>query len=115
VLASADRPLLVEHRIGKGRVFTWTAWTHLGHRGLLPLARRWMESLLPEAPLSVRLEGGDGVVAFFVYPENGRRKVYLVNTDWRVPGNEKRCVVKTRDGGRADVMVREGEIAEAAV
>lgn len=115
VLESSGRPLLVEHRIGKGRVLTWTAWTHLGHRGLLPLVRRWTESLLAEAPLSVRLEGGDGVVAFFVYPEAGRRRVYLVNTDWRVPGNVQRCVVTTRDGGRAEVAVREGEIAEVVV
>jgi hypothetical protein len=96
-------------------VYTWTAWSHLGHRGLLPLFRRWTESLLPVLPLSVRLEGGDGEVAFFVYPENGKRRVYLVNTDWRVPGNGKRCTITTRDGGRADVEVREGEIAETVV
>jgi hypothetical protein len=115
VLEAGGRPLLVEHRLGRGRVFTWTAWTHPGHRGLLPLARRWTESLLPGLPLSVRLEGGDGEVAFFVYPEDGKRRVYLVNTDWRTPGNGKRCVVTTRDRGRAGVTVREGEIAEVVV
>jgi len=115
VLETGGRPLLVEHRIGRGRVYTWTAWRHPGHRGLMPLFRRFTESLLPGLPLSVRLEGGDGEVAFFAYPEGGKRRVYLVNTDWRVPGNGKRCTVTTRDGGRTVVLVREGEIAEVLV
>jgi hypothetical protein len=115
VLESGGRPVLVEHRLGRGRVCTWTAWAHLGHRGLLPLVRRWAEGLLRETPLSVRLEGGNGEVAFFAYPESGRRRVYLVNTDWTVPGNEKRCTVTTREGARAPVVVKEGEIAEVLV
>jgi hypothetical protein len=114
-LSAGARPLLVEHALGAGRVFTWTAWTHLGHRALLPLVRRWTESLLPEVLPGVRLEGGDGEVAYFVYPEPGQRRVYLVNTDWTAAGNVKRCALVAAPGTRMAVDVREGEITEVTL
>jgi hypothetical protein len=114
-LAVGGRPMIVENRLGAGRTFTCTAYEYFGHRGLLPLARRWLEGLVTETPPEVRLEGGDGEVAYFVYPEGDRRRVFLVNTDWTAAGNVKACRVISRSGGSAEVAVREGEVAEVVI
>jgi len=61
-------------RFESAMLFTWTAWTHPGQRGLLPLVRRWTEPLLTDVPRAVGLEGGDGEVAYFVCPEGDRAR-----------------------------------------
>ena len=66
-------------------------------------------------PLDTRLEGDAAdEVAYFVYPEAGRRRVYLINTDWTTAGNVKHCRVTTPTG-TAEVDVREGEVAEVVL
>jgi hypothetical protein len=110
-LADGDLPLVVEHALGRGRIYTFTAWEHFGHRGLLPLVRAWLEQFLATFPFPVRLEGGAGEVAWFVYPEKGGRRVFLVNTDWTTAGNVKQCRLHC-GGAVAEVAVREGQVAE---
>ncbi len=108
----AGRPMVVANRLGKGCVYTFTAWDYLGHRGLMPFARRWLEKLAKETAFDVRLEGGDGDVAYFTYPAGDRRRVVLINTDWTSAGNVKHCKLHSGDGRILEVDVREGEIAE---
>ena len=109
-LHAGDRPLLVEHRLGKGRVFTWTSVDYFGHAGLLPLVRAWLEAFVGCLDKPVRLTGGDGEVAYFVYPEGDGKRVYLVNTDWTAAGNTKSCTIHA--GGKSvDVDVEEGAVA----
>jgi hypothetical protein len=38
--------------------------------------------------------------------------VFLINTDWTEPGNEKRCRLVARSGAARDVTVIEGQVAE---
>ncbi len=109
----AGSPLVVENRIGKGRTLTFCAHEYLGHSGLEALARNWLERLVSDLALDVRLEGGDGEVAYFVYPlPDGGRRVFLINTDWTVSGNTKSCRLKTREGKVVAVTVKEGEVTE---
>jgi hypothetical protein len=114
IVGRADgRTLVVENKLGKGRTITFTAYEFFGHRGLGALARAWLEKLAGERPSDIRLEGGDGEVSFFVYPQpDGRNRVFLINTDWTTPGNEKRCRIKARSGAALDVTVREGQVTE---
>ena len=117
VVGRADgRTLVVENKLGKGRTLTFTAYEFFGHRGLETLARAWLEKLARELPSDIRLEGGDGEVSFFVYPQaDGRNRVYLINTDWTTPGNEKRCRLRARSGDALDVTVREGQVTEVVM
>ncbi|MDD5707835.1 MAG: beta-galactosidase trimerization domain-containing protein [Kiritimatiellae bacterium] len=113
--ALADgRSIVVEQRLGHGRVFTFTTMEYFGHRGLLPFANAWMSRLLERFDFDLRLEGGDGEVAFFAYPENGHTRVFLVNTDWTVAGNQKTCRL-IRGSLSYPVTVTEGQVAEILV
>ena len=114
VLQAGDAPLVAEHRLGNGRVYTFTTPDHFGHRSLLPLAQAWAKDLLDNFPLSVKLHGGEGEVAYFVYPEDKGKRIYLVNTDWTKAGNVKHCRIEA-DGVSREIDVREGEVAEVVV
>jgi hypothetical protein len=111
VLSEDGKLLLVEQKLGSGKVYTFTTKHYFGHPDLLKIARPWLEGLLQQFSLDVRLDGGDGEVSYFVYPEGDHRRVYLINTDWTVPGNEKRCRVIAGEKV-VEVTVREGEVAE---
>ena len=65
-------------------------------------------------PFRVRLEGGDGEVAYFVYPEGEGHRVFLVNTDWTTAGNTKHCRLHAGSDSQ-EVVVREGEIAQVVL
>jgi hypothetical protein len=110
-LTVEGHPLLVEHAVGRGTVFTFTTWSYFGHRGLLGVARLWLEGLLERFPFDVRLRGGDGEIAYYVYPEGDHRRIYLINTDWTVPGNVKRCTV-LHGNATVEVNVAEGQVTE---
>ena len=112
ILHAEGRPLLVERRLGAGRVLVFTALDYFGHRGLLPLARAWLEQLLGELPLATRMAGGDGEVAFFVCPQDDGRRIFLINTDWTTAGNTKSCRLTTDSGASAEVEVTEGSVTE---
>ena len=114
LLHAGDRPLLVEHRLGKGRVYTWATSDYFGHGGLLPLVRAWLDDIAGSLDSSVRLTGGGGEVAYFVYPEGDGKRVYLVNTDWTVAGNIKHCTVHA-GATSVDVDVEEGVVAEVEI
>lgn len=112
--SAGDRPIVVEHSLGRGRVFTFTAVDYFGHRGLLPFAKAWTTRLLEGFDFDIRLEGGDGEVAFFAYPEEGRTRVFLINTDWTVAGNRKTCRLVC--GSQSyPVTVTEGQVSEILV
>ena len=112
LLHADGKPLLVERRLGAGRAFTFTSLDYFGHKGLLPLARAWLEGLLADLPLATRMSGGDGEVAFFVYAHDAGRRIFLINTDWTVAGNTKHCRVTVDSGASAEVSVTEGAVAE---
>jgi hypothetical protein len=72
--------------------------------------RAWLEAFVGCLDKPVRLTGGDGEVAYFVYPEGDGKRVYLVNTDWTAAGNTKSCTIHA--GGKSvDVDVEEGVVA----
>lgn len=109
------RPMVVVNRLGKGRTFTFTAWDYFGHSGLLPFASAWLDNLSRELSFDVRLEGGDGEVAYFTYASGNGHRVVLLNTDWTAPGNTKHCTLRSNSGTSAEVAVREGEITEVVL
>lgn len=111
-LAVGERPLVVEQRLGKGTVYTFTAWDYLGHRGLEPLARAFLADQLEVFDLGVRVQGGDGEVSWFLYPDGPRQRLFLINTDWTTPGNVKRCRVLSLGRPGRDVTVSEGQVTE---
>jgi len=90
---------------------------------MLPLPQRilvrwgtgiWYSEWRPDQPhedWSGTLEVENGEVAFFVYPEKEKNRVFLINTDWTVPGNVKKCVISNA-GGSQDVSVTEGRVSE---
>jgi len=113
VFDSQGSPVLVENRLGKGRVFTWSTMDYMGHKGLRKLVRKWLEKTTNELPFDIRLEGGDNEVASYIYQmKDGRKRVYLINTDWTVAGNIKKCKLISAKGQSVEVDVKEGQLSE---
>ena len=108
-------PLVVENRLGAGQVYTFTTWSYLGHGGLRPFARQWLDNLAADFPFSTRLHGGEGEVACFVYPDGNKHHVYLINTDWTEAGNIKHCRIERAGGTSAKVTVPEGRVVEILI
>jgi hypothetical protein len=71
-----------------------------------------LKELVDSFDFPIRVEGGDGEVTWFEYPEETGRRLYFINTDWTVPANEKICRVSTRSGWSAEIAVREGAVTE---
>ncbi len=101
-------PLLVEHRLGKGRAWLLTAWAYPGHPALEPLVRDILAELGRRSLGAVELEDFSREVAWHVWrDETGLRTVYLLNTDWTESGNIKSCRLRL-DRTWIPVAVREG-------
>lgn len=106
----AGRPVLVENRIGRGRVWTLTAAEYWGHAGLAAFNRVLCDRLSALHNPGVSLEGVDAAeVDWHVYDCGGCRRLAFVNTDWTTGGNVKKVVVK---GPKFDfpVEVKEGRM-----
>ncbi len=106
-------PLIVENSLGRGKVYTFTAWDYFGQAGLGLFARAFLEHLAAGFPFDIRLDGGDGEVSYFHYRHHdGSGSLYLINTDWTVPGNTKRCRLTLPGQSPSTVEITEGEVTE---
>jgi hypothetical protein len=79
--AGTGEPVLVEHRVGRGRALLFTTHEYLGHPLLLPLARRLIQNLIAglRRPLTVQ---GPPSLQHFVYRDGPTDRVALIDTDW---------------------------------
>ncbi len=104
-------PALVEHRLGKGRVWLLTAWTYPGHTACMPLVKDALHLLADRArqKASAWVEDPSNEVAHACWRDGSLRTLFLLNTDWTAEHNTKHCVVHI--GGHAmPLAVREREI-----
>lgn len=91
------RPLLVKHTVGKGQVYLLCTYAYPGHEALKTFLPAVIDRLVvTHAETAVRLGGDCDDVYMSVWGEPGQPdKVYLLNTDWTVAGNQKAVTVTT--------------------
>ncbi len=107
------RPLLVKHTVGKGQVYLLCTYAYPGHEALKAFLPTVIDRLVAtHAETAVRLGGDCDDVYLSLWGEPGKPdKLYLLNTDWTVAGNQKMVTVTTATA-TGTFAVTEGEMRE---
>ncbi len=93
--ADSGLPLVVEHSFGRGKVYLLTAYAYPGHEKLQPLSAAVLAKLASRHRGDVYVEDPSGEVFWSRWVEgNGAARLFLLNTDWTVPGNAKPVTVR---------------------
>lgn len=74
--------MLLEHRIGAGRVVLANTWFLPGRGRQLDYARTVLRALVEEDPDQARLDDPSERVAWWEYPAAGCRRFVFLHTDW---------------------------------
>ncbi len=109
----AGRPLLVKHTVGKGQVYLLCTYAYPGHEALKTFLPAVIDRLVATyAETAVRLGGDCEDVYLSVWGEPDQPdKLYLLNTDWTVAGNQKVVTVTTATA-TGTFAVTEGNMRE---
>ncbi len=112
----AGRPLLVKHTVGKGQVYLLCTYAYPGHEALKTFLPAVIDRLVDtHAETAVRLGGDCDDVYLSVWGEPGQPdKLYLLNTDWTVAGNQKTVTITTASAV-GTFPVTEGDMREITV
>jgi hypothetical protein len=120
VLASDEtgHPVLVENRIGKGKVWMLTVAEYWGAPSLDAFRSLMMEKLTSCLRTNMRVTGESSDVDWHAYDcSGGWKRVVLLNTDWTSAGNVKRVVleagelqvpIEVIEGSLKQVLLRDG-------
>lgn len=113
--AFSGKPMLVRKQLGKGYVYTFTAWVYPGHEKLQHFSAAWLSRLAGETLGDVYVTDESKEVFWTVWEDKGIKKVMMLNTDWTVKGNVK--TVKLHYGNKVmdvDITERTAVIAVCA-
>ena len=91
----SGRPVLVENRIGEGRVWTLTAGDYWGNSALSAFDRHVCEKAAEALHPDVSVAGDVSDVDWHLYRCGSFRRLVFLNTDWTSKGNVKHLEVKT--------------------
>ena len=112
--ADSARPMLVRNHVGKGTVYTFTAWAYPGHEQLQRFSASWLAYLSAQSLPEPYVLDPSGEVFWTVWESDAECRVLLLNTDWTQPDGV-RTVTLVHPGGRVSVDVREGALTEAVL
>jgi len=87
--ARSGAPMLVRKQLGKGYVYTFTAWVYPGHEKLQRFSAAWLSRLACENMGDVYVTDESKEVFWTVWEDGKKKQLMLLNTDWTVKGNEK--------------------------
>lgn len=91
----SGRPVLIEHRIGAGRVWMLTAGEYWGHPTLDAFRRELGERLAAEHRPPIYLSGKTADIDFHCFQVGDAQRLVLLNTDWTSAGNRKPVTLHT--------------------
>lgn len=107
---ATQQPLLVEHRVGRGRVYLITTWAYPGHEDLADFSGAVVDHLCRGHYGTCRVDDPSREVFWTYWPEAvDTGKLYLLNTDWTTRANVKTVGVIT-PSIRFDCSVEEREM-----
>ncbi len=107
-------PMLVRKPLGKGWVYTFTLWAYPGHERFQKFCAAWVQQLAMAARGDFYVEDPSGEVFWTIWNSGEEQRMYLLNTDWSEPGNEKE-VILCWEGQSQPMTVREGVLTVVTV
>ena len=110
--AENGHPLIIEHRLGKGKVYLLTAWAYPGHDRLQQLCASFIAKLATESRGKYYVEDSSSEIFWTMWNESGEvNKMMLLNTDWSSRANIKPVKIITPSGSfPLDIFEREAYI-----
>jgi hypothetical protein len=110
----SGRPVLVEHKLGQGRVWMLTVGEYWGHHALDELRHKIGAMFVNEHPAEVVLTGDSAEVDCHCYTYGNGLRVVLLNTDWTSTGNVK-YVTLHKSGLNIPLGIREGRLTQVLI
>jgi len=107
----SGRPVLVENKVGKGRVWMLTVGEYWGHPALDEFRRELGKRLVAEHSQTPYLSGQSTDVDFHCFRAGDVQRVVLLNTDWTSAGNSK-AVTFHSTAAEIPLKVREGRLTQ---
>ncbi len=107
----SGRPVLVENKVGKGRVWMLTVGEYWGHPALDEFRRELGVRLVAAHPPKLHLSGKAEDVDFHCFQAGDAQRVVLLNTDWTSSGNSKAVTLHT-PAAEIPIHVREGRLTQ---
>lgn len=98
---TSDKPILVEHRHGKGFALLLTTWSWPGANGTREIMRDVLRAVLAGESAPLRVNGSDRL-RHAVYRSGGLRALYVLNTD---PDHAHAADIRDRTGSMASLTV----------
>ncbi|MBQ7694191.1 MAG: hypothetical protein IJT50_03620 [Lentisphaeria bacterium] len=108
--ADSGLPLVVKYDLGKGSVYTLTAWAYPGHEKLQRLSASVTAFLAGNCQGEYHVVDPSGEVFWNFRKEENCLRLNMLNTDWSVKGNVKQVTVVTPEL-RVSVTVEERQAA----
>ena len=106
--ADNDSPVLTRFRLGKGLVYTFTAWVYPGHEQFQSTAAEIIAKLADEYKGEIWIDDPSREVFWNVREMAGGALLSMLNTDWSLPGGAKPVTVNHPDGRfRTEVIERQ--------
>jgi hypothetical protein len=106
------RPVLVENKLGKGKVWLLTVGEYWGAPALDAFRSLLGEKLAATCEIATGISGDTQDVDYHVYEcADGWRRIALLNTDWTTAGNSKRVTLQTPKL-RMPLEIAEGELLQ---
>ena len=108
------KPMLVRYSLGKGFVYTLTLWAYPGHEKFQQFSASWVAQLSEEKKSEVFVTDASGEVFWTIWQDGDTTRVFLLNTDWTTPGNERE-VTLVFPQGQTTFSVAEGTLKVAEI
>jgi hypothetical protein len=105
---ASGAPLLVKRNLGKGAVYTLTAWAYPGHEKFQEFSAAWVAHLAKMTLPDIYIEDKTNEVFWTRWQDGDTTTLMLLNTDWTSPHNQKTVkLIANRDEKVITVAERE--------
>jgi len=91
-------PMLVKNKLGKGYIYTITAWAYPGHEMLQEFSATWLNLLAAQNVGDIYVVDSSKEVFWTRYECDNKTIIMLLNTDWTQPGNTKDIILVYPNG-----------------
>ena len=111
---ATGEPLLVRKKIGKGYVYTFTAWAYPGHEKFQEFSAAWISHLAEKTLPEIYVEDDTHEVFWTCWVDGNKTIVMLLNTDWTTESNEKKINLTVK-GKKQEISVKERDLVVAEI
>lgn len=111
---ATGKPLLVRKQLGKGYVYTITAWAYPGHEKFQEFSACWIKYLSQKALSPIYIEDQTNEIFWTSWVDEDKTTIMMLNTDWTTESNEKKIYLVV-NGTKTEISVRERDLVMAVV